>query len=618
LSLSSRPSSLVPGLTPTNFASDFGKGHRKEDSLNAMDASNGKTVSSFYIILRAYYRCCVFHDNVPNISPRFVIVSFVGLITVFAWLHSPTGQGLFSPTGGLNSLSVTNTPRGMYGFSGPTAAGNKAGITPKLAPSTSLSSASGHGYYVELEAGFDAGVNTPKIPECQRSMICISPLSSKKMGKNKLGTMGGVEGGAPDTPMSINFSEVFASPRLPTPRLSRMGPPAGGGGGGSEGVAPVPRMEVGLVTSDGRQSSPVASALHVAERGINLDDDLSSLLQLAETTTPGGGRSTMAFMSPLLTSSLRRVTAAPPSSLQLPIISGSSIASSGKGGGVNISPPQLAIRSSSSCGLSEGSVSPIKASSLKKKAKKRKLPDVTTAMPSGYHGQQQPSPVGYSHPSMTPYHHPHVAPPHPAATEVTASNHRYFHRPAYVSQGYVYSGHPAPQQHYAYPENHQPTSKVSASSTTGPSPVKSPQKATPSVQSKHKTKPKIAPVVKKEVKKAPSSAPPPNAAVSTGKRVRKASPKSIGSSSAGVAKKSKSACSDPADKDRITAAIIAVNKIYGDGSEKERKLKEVTLRGVTQRPSRKWVSNIYVSGTYVVCFDMIPLFTSAIFIPTLI
>ena len=40
-SLSSRPSSIVPGLTPTNFASDFGKGHRKEDSLNAMDASNG-------------------------------------------------------------------------------------------------------------------------------------------------------------------------------------------------------------------------------------------------------------------------------------------------------------------------------------------------------------------------------------------------------------------------------------------------------------------------------------------------------------------------------------------------------------------------------------------------
>jgi hypothetical protein len=32
--------------------------------------------------------------------------------------------------------------------------------------------------------------------------------------------------------------------------------------------------------------------------------------------------------------------------------------------------------------------------------------------------------------------------------------------------------------------------------------------------------------------------------------------------------------------------------VYGDGSEKERKLKEATLRGVTQRPSKKWVSSL--------------------------
>jgi hypothetical protein len=49
LSLSSQPSSLVPGLTPTNFASDFGKGHRKEDSLNAMDASNGTSVRRCHV-----------------------------------------------------------------------------------------------------------------------------------------------------------------------------------------------------------------------------------------------------------------------------------------------------------------------------------------------------------------------------------------------------------------------------------------------------------------------------------------------------------------------------------------------------------------------------------------
>lgn len=536
----------------------------------------------------------------------------------------------------------------MYGFSGPTpptaaaTTTGKAGITPKLAPSSyiqPLSSSSGttsssgnnhhhhHGYFVELDAaGFDAGVNTPKIPECQRSMICISPMSSKKKGKNSkqggaiiLGCVGddmevgGGGEGAPDTPMSINFSEVFASPRLPTPRLSRMGPSAGGVGGvgGSRGpVAPVPRMEDGggvVSSSDGRQSSPVASALHVAERGINLDDDLNALLQLAETTTPGVGRpSTMAFMSPLLTNSLQRVTAAPPSSLQMPIITGSSMTSFGKGGGVNISPPQLAIRSSSSstsCGMSEGSGgSPIKASSLKKNVKKRKLPDGPTGtMPGGYHGQQQPpTPVGYSHPSMTPYHHQqhhHAAPPHPSAAEVNAANHRYYHRPAYISQGYVYSstGHPTPQQHYAYPDNHQSKKSVSSKS---PSPVKSLQKSAPLVQqSKQRSKPKVIPVARKELKKVASASlpipPPPSVATNTGKRVRKASPKSSGGSgSASVVKKGKTVYSDPGDKERIAAAIVAVNKIYGDGREKERKLKEVTLRGVTQRPSRKWVSSI--------------------------
>lgn len=359
---------------------------------------------------------------------------------------------------------------------------------------------------------------------------------------------------------------------------------------------PIPRMENGVVSSsDGHQSSPVASALHVAERGINLDDDLNALLQLAETTTPGG-RSTMAFMSPLLTTSLQRVTAAPPSSLQLPIITGSSITSFGKGGEVNSSLPQLAIRSSSSCGLSEGSASPIKASSLKKKVNKRKLPGVTTTLPGGHHGQQQPTPVGYSHPSMAPYQHLHVAPPRPNVNEITAANHRYYHHPAYISQGYVYSstGHPAPQQHYAYPDSHLSTLSASASSTNDPSPVKSSHKTTPPVLSKQKSKHKSTPVVKKVVRKPSSSSETPPVAATTGKRVRKASSKTSGSGPAGVVKKVKITCPDHADKDRITAAIIAVNKVYGVGSEKERKLKEVTLRGVTQRPSRKWVSFVYV------------------------
>ncbi|KAL3777263.1 hypothetical protein ACHAW5_005412 [Stephanodiscus triporus] len=514
-------------MTPTNFASDFGRAHRKEGSMNALDVSN-----------------------------------------VYAWLHSPTGQGLFTPSGGLNSLSVTNTPRGMYGFSASDNINAGCHGPPKLAPSPRHHS---QGYFasVELEAGGDVGVNTPKIPDSQRSMICISPLASRRSGKKggHAGVGGGVEG-APDTPMSINFSEVFASPRLPTPRLRRTLAPFGS------------RAEDCAPSSDSRQSSPVASALHSAERDINLDDDLNALLQLAETATPGG-RPSMAFMSPLLTNSLRTASDAsrngdPPSSLQLPIIRGSSVRSSGSGA----TPPQLAIRS-----MSSGSAPPIK-SSLKSKSKKRKLPD------GEYHGQEQ-SQAGYTQPSMMHYRHPLAANPAPAVTD---AHHGYYHHPGYGSHhgcAYTSTDHHAPQQHYAYPDQPPPAS-TSGSPIDAPSPVVSSKKSKSRSKSKSSTKGKAASPV-------PSGAAP--------KRVRKSSPK-VGVDKSfpdcdGAPKKSKNSVSDPADKERITAAIIAVNSVYGDGSEKERKLKEVTLRGVTQRPSKKWQAQLYYAGKsrYIGVFD---------------
>lgn len=494
-----------------------------------------------------------------SLTCNFLII----FAAVFAWLHSPTGQGLFTPSGGLNSLSALNTPRGMYGFSAPEKAGGGQG-PPKLAPSPRHHN---QGYFasVELEAGGDVGVNTPKIPDGQRSMICISPLASRRSGKKGgHGGAGGAEG-APDTPMSINFSEVFASPRLPTPR-PRQTP-----------SRYESRGEEGAPSSDGCQSSPVASALHSAERDINLDDDLNALLQLAESATPGG-RPSMAFMSPLLTNSLRRASDAsrngdPPSSLQLPIIRGSSVSSGGGGGA-----PQLAIRS-----MSSGSGSPIK-SSLKSKSKKRKLPD------EEYHGQEQQHPVGYTHPSMMHYRHPLTANPAPAAAD---AHHGYYHHPGYGSHhGYAYppAGHAAPQQHYAYLDLPPPAS-ASRSPTDEPSPVKSSKKAGSSSSGHVKSKSSRPP---KSATKAKAASPVPSSAGP--KRGRKSSPKPFGdgSGSGGGAPptKTKHALSDPADKDRITAAIFAVNAVYGDGSEKERKLKEATLRGVTQRPSKKWVSSL--------------------------
>jgi hypothetical protein len=470
-----------------------------------------------------------------------------------------------------------NTPRGMYGFSAPDKAGCGQG-PPKLAPSPRHHN---QGYFasVELEAGGDVGVNTPKIPDGQRSMICISPLASRRCGKKGGHGGAGGEDGAPDTPMSINFSEVFASPRLPTPRLHQ---------------TPVrfhSRGEEATLSSDGCQSSPVANALHSAERDISLDDDLNALLQLAESATPGG-RPSMAFMSPLLTNSLRRASDAsrngdPLSSLQLPIIRGSS-ASSSSGGGA----PQLAIRS-----MSSGSGSPVK-SSLKSKSKKRKLPD------GEYHGQEQQHLVGYTHPSMMHYRHPLAANPAPAAAD---AHHGYYHHPGYGSHhGYTYppAGHAAPQHHYAYLDQPPPGSAI-RNPTDELSPVKSSKKGGLSSSGQGKSKSSRPP---KSATKAKAGSLVPSIAGSGGpppKRVRKSTPKvevgqPIGDGGGGGGappKKSKNPL-NPADKDRITAAILAVNAVYGDGSEKERKLKEATLRGVTQRPSKKWVSS---SAREVLC-----------------
>ena len=62
---------------------------------------------------------------------------------------------------------------------------------------------------------------------------------------------------------------------------------------------------------------------------------------------------------------------------------------------------------------------------------------------------------------------------------------------------------------------------------------------------------------------------------------------------------------DPSDKQRIADAIAAVNDVYGVGHERERRLLEARLRGVTQRPSRKWQAQLYYAGKsrYIGVFD---------------
>ena len=262
-----KASSASACLTPSNFASDFGKGHKQTPSF---DACNGE-----------YFLKDISEQSRASSFKFRWLTSVVTFISVFAWLNSPTGQGLFSPSGGLTTLSVTNTPRGMYGFSG----GGKTPYTPSttLAPSTNSSSF----FFSDVEGlpSGEAEIASPKDPDNQRSMICISPLASQKSGGTKHERICS----APDTPMSINFNDVFASPGLTTPCPNR----------------------TSSIKKDGTSNpSPVVSALHTAERDLMEDADLNVLLQLAGTTTPSGRP--ISFLSPLLTNSLRKASLAGP------------------------------------------------------------------------------------------------------------------------------------------------------------------------------------------------------------------------------------------------------------------------------------------------------------------
>ena len=63
---------------------------------------------------------------------------------------------------------------------------------------------------------------------------------------------------------------------------------------------------------------------------------------------------------------------------------------------------------------------------------------------------------------------------------------------------------------------------------------------------------------------------------------------------------------NPADQQRIDAAVAAVNERYGTGAERQEKLSTVKFRGVTCRPSGKWQAQVYYGGKsrYVGVFDL--------------
>eukprot|EP00521_Asterionellopsis_glacialis_P017153 CAMPEP_0195296550 /NCGR_PEP_ID=MMETSP0707-20130614/19672_1 /TAXON_ID=33640 /ORGANISM="Asterionellopsis glacialis, Strain CCMP134" /LENGTH=1126 /DNA_ID=CAMNT_0040358085 /DNA_START=428 /DNA_END=3808 /DNA_ORIENTATION=- len=356
--------------TPTDFAVDFGKGHQVSSSF---DASN-----------------------------------------VLAWLQSPTAHGLFSP-GGMGS--TLNTPRGYY-TAGPGAP--RTPRTPTVSTSfffSDVASLPRNGEFQSPKPQGDAGGGATGSAANKRdrtggNMICISPLASSKQKG------GGGSKSEQNTPM--NYKDIFASPRLPHPRgvdatAGKQGRPRG--------------MPLLSESSPGGKGKSGLEAVHMAERDLMEDEDLSVLLQLAShSNTPKGPGGAAVFRSPHGKNTKHPGGGYPKGNaphLQLPMIGdsqrqGNAAKLSRKTGfrepGEDFVPPPLGIRSSSSGGSKEMYTGKEgeenhrkgKTTTLKKDTGKRK------GTSSGAPGSKKPkSNVPPPHPGYPPMSHGSHPPPYP-------------------------------------------------------------------------------------------------------------------------------------------------------------------------------------------------------------
>ncbi len=519
---------------------------------------------------------------------------------VLAWLQSPTANGLFSP-GGFGSM--LNTPRG-------------APRTPRT-PTVSTS------FFFSDVAGLPgSGDNSPKSGNESKksgsrgmsSIICISPLASSK-GK------GGVN---PAFTPTINFKDMFASPEK-----SRALP-----------LLEDSPLKISKSDSVHRSSSrdPSIDAVHMAERELMEDEDLSVLLQLASNTPKANGERPVAVS----TSDGTHVFRSPQShkdaqtgdenlpSLQLPIIGGRDIETNGTrltrkthsrdhgDGGDNFHRP-LGMRSSASTTSKSGhqpSKSDMKHEDIKKDSHNSdasKKPIKTTSMHAPHPGYMQHH---YPHHDAHAYypHMPPGMPPHTGSMRVVVGGPpppRGISSPprSPLSRGYSIGPQdpnypPPPYPHGHYPHHGVPPPHMHAHYYPPP-PHHPPPRHMPMYGAQH-PQGKSKSVSKKSITLNPSKVPkrpiPPETPSKPGsaKKLKK-------SPSTGSAKKKNRSppITDKVERQKAAANIKAVNQASGGKNDKAAALAAAILRGVTMRPSGKWQAQLYFAGKsrYIGVFD---------------
>jgi hypothetical protein len=514
---------------------------------------------------------------------------------VLAWLHSPTPNDLFSP-GGLGSM--LNTPRGGI---------LKAPPTPTFSTSFFFSDVAGlpsGGECASPKSG--AAVATSESEKRSgngrgnNNIICISPLSSFKTKNGQLG---------PNSP-KINYKDMFASP--------------------------AERSGMAMLTASQRFSTGVQrggnfDAVHLAERDLMEDEDLSVLLQLASTTPrPAPVNDQTGGSTKLEGSQVFRKNGENENlpSLQLPMIG----SRDGEGKGTRLT-RKTHSRDHNEVSddrtakpMSQTSGGPAMDLNQKNIAETAKKPPTTGSM----HPSTRSYPPMVSH--FPPHHespyypslHPGMAhggsmrvvvggpPPNRGKSSSDSQRVRAYtigprgeYPPPYPPPPSHYAHHrgvPPPHMHPHYGRYPPPHPAHSHGAHNG---AHNRHVSLYGTHPKAKTTSTNTNTTKKQPLKVPSSKAGLKRPATSTPKVTSAKKSKKSSQSAPKKKNRSPQLVDKAERQKAAATIQAVNQASGGKNDKAAALAAAILRGVTMRPSGKWQAQLYFAGKsrYIGVFD---------------
>jgi len=510
---------------------------------------------------------------------------------VLAWLHSPTANDLFSP-GGLGSM--LNTPRGGV---------PKAPHTPTFSTSFFFSDVAGlprGGECASPKSGALAAASENEKRSGNgrgnNNIICISPLSSYKTKNSQLG---------PNSP-KINYKDMFASPAE------------------RSGMAMLGALQKARA---GVQRGGNLDAVHLAERDLMEDEDLSVLLQLASSTPrPSAAGSDQPASTKLDGSKVFRKNDENENlpSLQLPIIGGRD----GEGKGTRLSrkthsrdhnevSDDRAVKPMSQ--ISGGPAVDLKQKNTPETVKK---PPTTGSMhpsnrsypPMSSHFPHHESPYYPSlHPGMTHGGSMRVVVGGPPPNRGKSSSESQRVRTYTIGPRSEYPPpYPPPPSHYSHHRGVPPPPHMHPHySRYPPHPAHShgahrhlplygahPKAKTTSTNTNTTKKQPLKVVSSKTGLKRTTTSSAPK--VTSAKKAKKST-----SQSAPKKKNRSPQLVDKAERQKAAATIQAVNQASGGKNDKAAALAAAILRGVTMRPSGKWQAQLYFAGKsrYIGVFD---------------